>query len=148
MGLSCPTGLFAQQSSLQKTSNADSKARDPWKAQDLMAPSELARLIESGSKSEQPIILSVGPAALIKGSRDIGPASQAENLAQLKKTLEKLPKDQDIVIYCGCCPFTHCPNVRPAFNLLKEMHFTHAKLLNLEHNIRTDWIDKGFATQQ
>jgi len=48
------------------------------------------------------------------------------------------------VIYCGCCPFEHCPNVRPAFQLLNEMKFTNQKLLNLSTNLKTDWIDKGY----
>jgi alkanesulfonate monooxygenase len=37
-----------------------------------------------------------------------------------------------------------CPNIRPAFSLLNEMKFTHAHLLNLEHNIKTDWVAKGY----
>jgi hypothetical protein len=48
------------------------------------------------------------------------------------------------VVYCGCCPYEHCPNVRPAVAVLKEMKFTNFKLLNLEKNIKTDWLDKGF----
>ncbi|HEY4149447.1 MAG TPA: rhodanese-like domain-containing protein, partial [Chitinophagaceae bacterium] len=78
------------------------------------------------------------------GSIDIGPARDKDNLDKLKKQLLALPKDADIIIYCGCCPFEHCPNVRPAFSLLNEMQFTHHKLLNLEHNIKIDWISKGY----
>jgi len=149
LSLCGPGQLFAQQQSLPALTSANTKVQpDPWTAADLLAPASLASTIQTGAKGEQPLILSVGPAAMIKGSQDIGPASQKENLTKLKEALEKAPKDRAIVIYCGCCPFTHCPNIRPAFNLLKQMHFTHAKLLNLEHNIRTDWIDKGYPTQQ
>jgi hypothetical protein len=148
-GLFSTTCSFAQQKASQALPDAGSKVQsDPWAATDLLAPSDLARTIEAGTHSQLPLILSVGPAAMIKGSQDIGAAAQPENLTKLKETLDKLPKDKPIVIYCGCCPFAHCPNIRPAFNLIKKMHFTHAKLLNLEHNIRTDWIDKGYPTQQ
>ncbi len=116
---------------------------EPWSEEQLLAPADLAKTI-TDAKAIQPLILCIGPGALIKGSVNIGPASNKENLDKLRDTLEKLPKDADIVIYCGCCPFEHCPNVRPAFALLNEMHFTHQKLLNLEHNLKTDWIDKGY----
>ena len=67
-----------------------------------------------------------------------------ENMDKLKKELSTIPKETPIVIYCGCCPFEHCPNVRPAIDALKDMKFTHYKLLNLSHNIKADWIDKGY----
>ena len=57
-----------------------------------------------------------------------------------------IPKDTKVVVYCGCCPFEHCPNVRPAIDVLKEMKFTNYYLLNLSHNLKTDWIDKGYPT--
>lgn len=120
---------------------------DPWNTSQLLAPSELAKTIETEPKEKQPLVLSIGPAAMIKGSIDLGAASDKDGLNKLKTTLAAQPKDREIVIYCGCCPFAHCPNVRPAFSLLKEMHFTNARLLNLEHNIRTDWIDKGYPSE-
>ncbi|HEY4150143.1 MAG TPA: rhodanese-like domain-containing protein, partial [Chitinophagaceae bacterium] len=112
---------------------------EPWTEDQLLAPADLAKII-SDPHAKQPVIFSVGPGAVIKGSIDIGPARDKENLDKLKKQLLALPKDADIIIYCGCCPFEHCPNVRPAFSLLNEMQFTHHKLLNLEHNIKIDWI--------
>lgn len=118
---------------------------DPWTVSDLESPANLAASIQS-TKADPPLIISVGPAALIKGSIDIGPAEKAENLGKLKALLSKQPKDRSIVIYCGCCPFAHCPNIRPAFTLLKALKFTNGKLLDLAHNIRTDWIDKGYPT--
>ena len=82
----------------------------------------------------------------IKNSIDIGPARDSLNIIKFKEQLSKLPKDAPIVIYCGCCPFEHCPNIRPAFALLNEMKFTRHKLLNIEHNIKTDWISKGYPS--
>ncbi|MBI4929493.1 MAG: hypothetical protein HY841_01935 [Bacteroidetes bacterium] len=94
---------------------------------------------------KKPILLSIGFGGGIKGSKEIGAANAKEGIENLKKELTKLPKDADIVIYCGCCPFEHCPNIRPAFQLLNEMKFTNHKLLNLSHNLKTDWIDKGYS---
>jgi thiosulfate/3-mercaptopyruvate sulfurtransferase len=116
---------------------------DPWTAQQLMAPADLATVLNN-SKILQPIVFSVGMQAIIKGSIDIGPAMKAENLNTLKQRLNKLPKNSEIVIYCGCCPFSRCPNIRPAMELLKDMQFTNYKLLNLPQNVKVDWIDKGY----
>ena len=52
-----------------------------------------------------------------------------------------------MIIYCGCCPFRRCPNVRPAFELLKKMKFTNAKLLNLPTSLNDDWISKGYPME-
>jgi thiosulfate/3-mercaptopyruvate sulfurtransferase len=71
---------------------------------------------------------------------------EKENMDKLKKELGGLLKETNVVVYCGCCPFEHCPNVRPAIDVLKEMKFTNYRLLNLPHNIKTDWIDKGYPT--
>ena len=119
---------------------------EPWTASQLLAPADLAAVINNPN-SKKPIIISVGPGALIKNSLDMGPVHEKENLDKLKQQLSRLPKDADIVIYCGCCPFEHCPNIRPAFILLNEMKFSNAHLLNLEHNIKTDWVAKGFPVQ-
>ncbi len=116
---------------------------EPWTEKQLMAPADLASVI-SNTNAKKPIIFSVGPGAMIRGSKDMGPVHEKENLDKFKQALILLPKDADIVVYCGCCPFEHCPNIRPAFSLLNEMKFTQARLLNLEHNIKTDWVAKGY----
>lgn len=116
---------------------------EPWTRSQLMEPSVLAETLRNPERP-QPVIYCIGPQAIIKNSVDIGPTTEKENLRKLKKELEKLSKDENVVIYCGCCPFSRCPNVRPAFSLLNEMKFKNHKLLNLPRNIKVDWIDKGF----
>ena len=116
---------------------------DPWTQQQLLAPADLAKVLND-PKAPQPIVYSIGMQAIIKGSIDIGPAMNAENLNTLKEKLNKLPKNAQIVVYCGCCPFSRCPNVRPAMELLKSMQFTNYQLLNLPQNVKVDWIDKGY----
>ena len=130
-----------------KYHRADNEGKEPWTASQLMAPARLAEILGQPA-TKKPIIYSVGPGALIKGSVDLGAAHEKENLDKFRRTLGKLPKDAYIVIYCGCCPFEHCPNIRPAFALLNEMKFTQAYLLNLEHNIKTDWVAKGYPSVQ
>jgi hypothetical protein len=108
-----------------------------------MAPKDLADIINS-STEVKPLIISVGPAGFIKDAIDIGPAQEKENLKKLKKLLSEEKKDREIVIYCGCCPFQKCPNIRPAFSLLNSMKFTRHKLLDLPHNLKADWINYGY----
>ena len=134
-------------SSLVFISFKKQQKEEPWTQGQLLDPSDLAETLNN-SKTNQLYIYSIGPGATIKNSIDIGPGQNKENLDKLKEQLSKLAKDANIVIYCGCCPFKHCPNIRPAFTLLNEMKFTNQKLLNLSHNIKMDWIDKGFPVNQ
>jgi thiosulfate/3-mercaptopyruvate sulfurtransferase len=120
---------------------------NPWTERQLISPAELAKTINDPAVSK-PVIFSIGPSGTIKGAIDIGPTGEKANLNKLRTWLDKLPKDGNIVIYCGCCPFVHCPNIRPAFQLLNEMNFTNHKLLNLEHNLKADWIDNGYPMEK
>lgn len=114
-----------------------------WKPNQLMPPADLAAIIKNPTVTK-PLIISIGPGAIITGSIDIGPANDSANLKKLRHFLVNEKKDRDIVIYCGCCPFEHCPNIRPAFKLLNEMGFINHKLLSLQHNIKIDWINMGY----
>ena len=113
-----------------------------WTPEQLMNPAQLSAILKDNKNI--PVILCIGPGAIIPQSKDIGMVKDAENLKSYKDALAKLPKDTQIVIYCGCCPYEHCPNVRPAVQLLNEMKFNNQKLLNLHHHIKADWTDKGF----
>jgi hypothetical protein len=123
-------------------SNAQNST-EPWTEKQLMQPAELANILNDPA-SNKPVIYSIGPAGLIKNAIDIGDAKEAENIEKLKVKLSKLTKDADIVIYCGCCPFDKCPNIRPAFKLLNEMRFANHQLLNLSQNLKVNWIDLGY----
>ena len=123
---------------------ASAQSRNNWTDDQLMEPSELAAVIKANKTL--PLIFSVGPGTTIPGSKDIGMVKEAENLQKFKNAFANLPKESEIVIYCGCCPFERCPNVRPAIQVLKDLNFTNYKLLNLPHNIKIDWIDKGYPS--
>jgi hypothetical protein len=113
-----------------------------WTEKQVMQPQELAAAITAGK--DLPVIFSVGPAATIPGSVEVGMVNNAEGIKKLKALLDKTDRNKKIVIYCGCCPYEHCPNVRPAIDVLNQLKFTNFFLLDLPHNIKKDWIDKGY----
>jgi thiosulfate/3-mercaptopyruvate sulfurtransferase len=124
-----------------------SLAGDPWSDKDLMQPKELAAHMQG------PLIVHVGfpvlyRAAHITGSQYAGPGSKAEGIDMLKKAVADQPRDREIVLYCGCCPWDKCPNIRPAFAALREMGFTHVKVMVVPENLKADWIDKGYPTEK
>lgn len=120
---------------------------ESWNENQLMKTEDLALRI-SLAQTDDLLILSVGPDALIKGSVDMGAARDAENLEKMRKYLEDVPREKEVVIYCGCCPFSRCPNIRPAFSLLVEMGFKNPKLLDIPQNIRVDWLTKNYPVQK
>ncbi len=114
----------------------------------LINPDELVKLLQS-AESEKPLMIQVGSHVLytqahIPGSEYIGPASSESGLQSLRKRTEPLPRNQFIVLYCGCCPWSHCPNVKPADDALKAMGFTNVKVLFIADNFGADWVDKGY----
>ncbi len=123
---------------------------DPWKPSDLIQPATLAARLSSSEP--KPKILYVGFPILyrsthIAGAELAGPASKPDGLERLKQIAAKLPRDRELIIYCGCCPWDHCPNVRPAFRLLHGMGFTRLKLVTSPTNLSTDWISKGYPVE-
>jgi hypothetical protein len=123
------------------------KQTDPWKPDQLMETKELAAIIND-STAAKPLIINIGPVNSIKGAIKIGPVKDKEHLTKLKSLLSKEDKNKEVVIYCGCCPFAKCPNIRPAFELLNKMKFTRHKLLNLPHNLKADWINFEYPMEK
>lgn len=124
------------------TTNTHAQNPENWTSDQLIQPADLAKTLESGK--DIPVILNVGPAAQIPHSVKIGMVKDKDKLDKLKSELKSIAKDKKIVVYCGCCPFANCPNVRPAIKMLTDMKFTNFFLLNIPKNIKTDWIDKGY----
>ncbi|HEX3754409.1 MAG TPA: rhodanese-like domain-containing protein [Rhizomicrobium sp.] len=113
----------------------------------LMKPAELADLLKGGGP--QPMILQVGferlyAQAHIPGALYAGPGNQDDGLAKLKSQVGSFPHDRAIVIYCGCCPWTHCPNIGAAYTALHDAGFTNLKVLYIADNFGADWVDKGY----
>ncbi|HLZ43968.1 MAG TPA: rhodanese-like domain-containing protein [Candidatus Sulfotelmatobacter sp.] len=113
-------------------------------------PEALVKLLQSSGK-EKPLLLHVGSHVLygqahIPGSEYIGAGSSEAGLQQLRKRVESLPRTKFIVLYCGCCPWGHCPNVKPADDALQAMGFRNVKVLYIADNFGTNWVDKGYPT--
>jgi hypothetical protein len=115
----------------------------PWTDGQLIEPSALVTILKDPGSSS-PLILNIGAVEDIKGATHIGAVSNAKNLEKLKNSVAGVPKNRTMIIYCGCCPFAKCPNIRPAFIALKKMGFTNVKVLDLSTNLKTDWIAKGY----
>ena len=114
----------------------------------LITPDELVKVLRS-STGEKPLLIQVGFHILytqghIPDSEYIGPASNESGLQQLRKRVASLPRDKSIVIYCGCCPWEHCPNVKRADDALHALGFTRVRVLYLAGNFATEWMDKGY----
>ena len=119
---------------------------DAIPAAQLITPDALAKLLPSAHK---PLLLAVGPRSLyaqahIPGSEYMGAGSSEAGQQKLRERVKSLPKNTAIVIYCGCCPWGHCPNMWPAFQELKALGFTNVKALYITNNFGTDWVDKGY----
>jgi thiosulfate/3-mercaptopyruvate sulfurtransferase len=114
----------------------------------LIDPDELVKILQS-AKREKPLMIQVGSHVLytqahIPGSEYIGPASGESGLQSLRKRVESLPRNEFIVLYCGCCPWSRCPNVKPADDALHAMGFTNVKILYISNNFGADWVEKGY----
>ncbi len=120
----------------------------PWSQTQLLEPAELVRIL-GDAKAEKPLLLHVGFQVLylqahIPGSEFLGPAAKEDGLSRLKARAQQVAKTREIVLYCGCCPWDHCPNLRPAFETLRSMGFRRVKVLYIPKDFGHDWVDKGF----
>ena len=114
----------------------------------LLNPVDLIAILNAPS-GEKPLILQVGSHVLfteahIPGAQYAGAARDASGLQLLQQTVENLPRDRFLVVYCGCCPWTKCPNIRAAYRQLVSMGFKHVKALYIETNFGADWVTKGY----
>jgi len=114
-----------------------------------ISPEDLIKTIQAGK--EKPLMIQVGShvfyqQAHIPGSEYIGPASSEAGLERLRKRVDALPRKTSIVLYCGCCPWSHCPNVKPAFDAIETMGFANVKVLYIADNFGANWVDKGYPT--
>lgn len=120
---------------------------DSISASQRISPEDLVKTIHAGK--ETPLMIQVGSHVLyeqshIPGSEYIGPAASEAGLQKLRKRVDTLPRRKSIVLYCGCCPWGHCPNVKPAFEALRAMGFTMVKVLYIADNFGANWVDKGY----
>jgi rhodanese-related sulfurtransferase len=118
----------------------------------LINPEDLVKLLQSSGK-DKPLMIQVGSHVLfsqahIPGSEYVGPASSEAGLQRLRKRIESLPRTKFIVLYCGCCPWSHCPNVKPADDALRSLGFTNVKVLYIADNFGANWVERGYPVDK
>jgi thiosulfate/3-mercaptopyruvate sulfurtransferase len=116
----------------------------------LVQPADFAAQLQDASASK-PLMLHVGfktmfDQAHIPGSEYAGPGNTGAGLQVLRDRVSGLPKNTAIMIYCGCCPWSRCPNMAAAYDVLIELGFTSVTGMHINDNFGTDWVDKGFPT--
>lgn len=121
---------------------------EPWTLQQTVEPSALAKELTEKSP-RKPTIVCVGfhtlyEGAHIPGASFHGPASTPEGLADLRKWAQRLPRSTNLVLYCGCCPLAHCPNLRPAFQALRDMGFSRVRVLLIPKDFASNWVGAGY----
>ena len=120
---------------------------EPLTDTDLVQPQQVSQDLNV------PLVIQVGFEALyhaahVKGSVYAGAASKPEGIDALKRAVAGQPRMREIILYCGCCPWDKCPNIRPAFAVLHDMGYTNVKAMMVTTNLKTDWIDKGYPTDK
>jgi thiosulfate/3-mercaptopyruvate sulfurtransferase len=123
---------------------------NPWPESALLNPGDLAKALRSDAK--KPAVICVAFPVLyrskhITGAVFAGPGNKPEGIEALKKAVVGMAKDSDLVLYCGCCPMTRCPNIRPAYQALKEMGFTRVRVLSIPTNMAADWYEQGYPSE-
>jgi thiosulfate/3-mercaptopyruvate sulfurtransferase len=129
------------------------KSTDPWGNAQILQPADVVHELGAAKDKEAPTIVYVGFRTLfegghIPGATFHGTASKDSGLAELRTWAAKLPRSTNLIIYCGCCPFDHCPNIRPAYTALHEMGFSHLRVLVLPTSFAADWVEKGYPIQK
>lgn len=115
----------------------------------LMSPEELNGTL----KSLKPVVLQVGPRSMyqqahIPGAEYVGATSAPEELDALRTRVKSIAKDKLIVIYCGCCPWERCPNIRPAYKQLRDLGYSNVHVLYIADNFGKNWVDKGYPVEK
>jgi thiosulfate/3-mercaptopyruvate sulfurtransferase len=123
----------------------------PWTPDRLLPPADLAQRLALARDS--PTVLHVGPVSLFRsahvpGAVSIGETGHSDGIAELERHVQSFARDREVVVYCGCCPWKNCPNIRPAYEKLAALHFTNVRVLDLPTTFRSGWIDRGFPVEK
>ncbi len=144
-------GAGCAQSSTRSGTGLPMSDADPRAATAFVKPADLAATLQG--EGEKPLLLHVGFPVLyrggaIPGSKFAGPGQTREGIASLRAAVKDVPTDKPIVIYCGCCPWDHCPNMRPAYQALTSLGFKNVRALYTPKNLETDWVQHGYPIEQ
>jgi thiosulfate/3-mercaptopyruvate sulfurtransferase len=125
---------------------------EPWGA-NTVAPADFARELAGASGNDKPLVVCTAPPFLygrghVPGAVLHGPASSPDGLRDLTDWAQTLPRATNLVIYCGCCPLSDCPNLRPAYTALKALGFTRLRVLLLPQSFGADWAARGYPIER
>lgn len=137
---------------VQIASAGRARPDDPWTSSQTVQPAQLAAELQQ-EKDPPLTVIYVGfktlyAGAHIPGAVYHGAGSTEAGIDDLKKFAATLPKNSDVVLYCGCCPLEKCPNLRPAFSALREAGFARLRVLVLPASFNADWVEKGYPVHK
>jgi thiosulfate/3-mercaptopyruvate sulfurtransferase len=127
-------------------------SRDPWKPADLIEPQDLKAML-ANPEPTKPLIVYVGfdflyASAHIPGALYFGAARTPQGVAALTRWARTVPRNKLVVIYCGCCPWDDCPNIRPAYTALRDAGLKNLKVLHIPHSLLQDWINASYPVEK
>ena len=127
----------------------ETSSTEPWGSQ-TVSPADLVKEL---SAADKPVVVCTAPPSMyrmghIPGAVLHGPTSDPRPVDELTAWAQALPKTTSLVVYCGCCPLAYCPNLRPAYNALKDMGFKRLRVLILAENFGVDWVEKGYPIER
>jgi thiosulfate/3-mercaptopyruvate sulfurtransferase len=142
--------VFGKQSA---NSEIAARATASWTDAETVTPAELAKEVANSTGANRPVIVCSGfrvlyEGAHVPGALYHGPASKPDGLNNLKKWAQEIPRSANLVVYCGCCPFNVCPNIRPAFEALRSMGFQHLRVLVLPNSFAKDWVAQKYPIEK
>ena len=135
--------------SAHRTQADQDQSADLWSQAETVSAADFVRELGAANASKSPTIVYAGFRTLFEGGHVSGAvfhgtASTEKGLAELQQWLAGLPRSTNLVLYCGCCPFARCPNIRPAYKAVHQMGFTHVRVLVLPTSFAADWVEKGY----
>jgi thiosulfate/3-mercaptopyruvate sulfurtransferase len=147
------TCLVAQQPAAQQPNGA--AIDPPWTPAQVLTPDDFMHVFSNkgpGNKPQAPTMIHVGfdnfyKSKHVPGSIYAGPGRTEAGLELLKKAVAEMPKDRLIVLYCGCCPWDHCPNMKPAYKVLHDLGYKQIKVVEIPNSFAKDWVEKGYPVE-
>ncbi len=146
-GWVAPGGVFGLRES--QAQGAVKAAEIPQAA--LVQPEALAAELKAGG--DKPLVLQVGSRVLfeeahIAGSEFVGAGGTEAGLEALRTRLKDVPRDRAVVVYCGCCPWGKCPNIRAAYAELLALKFTRVRAMYVAQDFGKDWVARGYPVEK
>ena len=128
------------------------QSREPCSHDEVVTPEELVKEL-SNPGSQRPAVVCAGveflyEGAHVPGALYLGPGREPKGIEDLTRWAHGVPRDKEVALYCGCCPWTQCPNIRPAYRALHALGFQHLKVVEIDQDFAHDWVAKGYPVEK